>query len=220
MDSAQMARRGVPFVSARPAVLRGFRLDFTYPAFERWLGGAADIVPEPAGSVEGVLYGLADESDLPKMDRWEGVHERAYRRDLVEVVLPGMRDPVPAWAYAVVDKRTPMTPSPGYIGQMVVGARANGLSRGYLGMLEGILGRSRREMRPLLRVLGALDARKGPVAVDEVAASAHISREQALAHLSDLSGWGWAEPTPDGGYRLRPDRWADVPKVTGSALAL
>jgi len=213
-----MARRGVPFVSARPAVLRGFRLDFTYPAFERWLGGAADIVPDPTGSVEGVLYGLADESDLPKMDRWEGVHEGAYRRALVEVALPGVRDPVPTWAYAVVDRRAPMTPSPGYIGQMVAGARVHGLSRGYVAMLEGILRRSRREMRPLLRVLGALDVRKGPVAVDEVATSAHLSREQALARLSDLSGWGWAEPTPDGGYRLRPDRWADVPKVTGSAL--
>lgn len=220
MDPAQMVRRGVPFVSARPAVLRGFRLDFTYPAFDRWLGGAADIVPEPTGTVEGVLYGLADESDLPKMDRFEGVHKGAYRRELVEVWLPGVRDPVPAWAYAVVDKRASMTPSPGYIGQMVAGARANGLSRGYVGMLEVILGRSRREMRPLLRVLGALDARKGPVAVDEVAASARMGREEALARLSDLSSWGWAEPAPDGCYRLRPARWGDVPKVTGSALGL
>jgi len=218
MDSAQMVRRGVPFVSARAAVLRGFRLDFTYPAFERWLGGAADIVPEPTSSVEGVLYGLADESDMPKMDRWEGVHESAYRRTLVEVELPGVRDPVPAWAYAVVEKRAPMAPSPGYIGQMVAGARSHKLSRGYLGMLEGVLGRSRREMRPLLRVLEALAARNGPATVDEVAASARLSRGEALARLSDLSGWGWAEPAPDGGFRLRPDRWADVPKVTGSAL--
>ena len=213
-----MVRRGVPFVSARPAVLRGFRLDFTYPAFQRWLGGAADVVPEPTGAVEGVLYSLADESDLPKMDRWEGVHEGAYGRVLVDVGLPGVRNPVPAWAYTVVDKRPPTTPSPGYIGQMVAGARANGLSRGYVGMLEGILQRSRREMMPLLRVLGALDSHRGPVTVDEAAEAAHLSREQALARLSDLSGWGWAEPTPDGGYRLRPGRWADVPKVMGDAL--
>jgi len=125
---------------------------------------------------------------------------------------------VPAWSYAVVDRRAPMTPSPGYIGQMVAGARAHGLSRGYVAMLEGILERSRREMRPLLLVLGALDARKGAMSVDEVAAAAHLGREEALARLSDLSGRGWAEPTPDGGYRLRPDRWGEVPKVTGSAL--
>ena len=218
MDAAQMARRGVPFVSARAAVLRGHRLDFTYPALERWLGGAADIVPDPDGSVEGVLYGLADESDLPRMDRWEGVHEGAYRRALVDVLLPGVRAPVPAWAYAVVERRAPLTPSPGYIGQMVAGARANGLSRGYVAMLEGILERSRREMRPLLRVLEALAARDGPATVDVVAASAHLPRERALALLSGLCGWGWAEPAPGMCYRLRPERWADVPKVTGSAL--
>jgi len=220
MDRAQMGRRGLPFVSARPAVLRGFRLDFTYPSHERWLGGAADIVPEPTGSVEGVLYGLADESDLPKMDRWEGVHAGAYRRELVGVELPGLRDPVPAWTYTVVDKRAPMTPSPGYIGQMVAGARSIGLSRGYIAMLEGVLKRSRREMAPLVRVLEALAAIDGPLDVDRVAAVARLTHGQALAHLSGLCGWGWAEPAPDGGYRLRPGRWADVAKVTGSALDL
>jgi hypothetical protein len=199
-----MVRRGVPFGSSEAAVLRGFRLDFTYPALERWLGGAADVVPAEGASVEGVLYGLVDESDLLRMDVWEGVHKRAYVRETVEVEVPRTGERQRAWAYTVVDKRPGLAPSPGYIGQMLLGARRAGLSEDYLRVLEGHLARSREAMGPRMRVLEALASEGGACS----------------ALLDDLDEWGWAEADPTGRYSLRPGRRADIPTVTGSRLGV
>jgi hypothetical protein len=215
-----MVRRGVPFGSSEAAVLRGFRLDFTYPALERWLGGAADVVPAEGASVEGVLYGLVDESDLLRMDVWEGVHERAYVRETVEVEVPRTGERQRAWAYTVVDKRPGLAPSPGYIGQMLLGARRAGLSEDYLRVLEGHLAMSREAMGPRMQVLEALASEGRACSVDEVARGSGLPRERALALLDDLDEWGWAEADPTGRYSLRPGRRADIPTVTGSRLGV
>ncbi|NIP34858.1 MAG: hypothetical protein GWN18_07940, partial [Thermoplasmata archaeon] len=130
MDEEQMSFRGLEVLEARGAVLVGYRLAFDFPARSRWLGGAADIVNDPEGRVEGVLYHLA--TDISTMDEWEG----GYRRIEVEVQVPPSLEPLGAWTYVVIEKGPPMTPSDVYVGQMLKGAYQFGLSRAYREELE------------------------------------------------------------------------------------
>ena len=57
------------------ARLRGHRLDFTYLSASRWKGGTADIVPDAAATVWGLVYTMGD-GDFAKLDRWEGGYDR------------------------------------------------------------------------------------------------------------------------------------------------
>ncbi len=220
MDGAQMVRRGVPFGSCEAAVLHDHRLEFDFPSPSRWLGGAADVVPSPGDTVEGLLYGLADGRLLEAMDRWEGVPERMYGRRRLEVRSLATGRPVDAWTYTVVEPRPGLVPSPGYIGIILVSARAHGLSPGYVAMLEAVLERSRAELGAQCRVLEALASARGAMGVREVAEEASLPEERAGALLEDLCDWGWAEEAGDGGFSLVDARRGDVPRVTGRALGL
>ncbi len=60
------------------ARLPGHRLDFTHFS-TRWQGGTADIVPEPASVVLGLVYEMGD-GDFAKLDRFEGGYERVSLR--------------------------------------------------------------------------------------------------------------------------------------------
>jgi len=218
MDGAQMVRRGVPFASCEGAVLRDHRLEFDFPSPARWLGGAADVVQSSGDEVEGLLYGLADGRLLDTMDLWEGVPERIYERRRVEVRTLAARRPVAAWTYTVVEPRPGLLPSPGYVGIILSGARAHGLSPGYVAMLEGVLARSRAALGAQCRVLEALASASGTVGERQAAAAASIDEGQAADLLEDLRELGWAEGGPLAGYRLVEARRADVPRVTGREL--
>jgi gamma-glutamylcyclotransferase (GGCT)/AIG2-like uncharacterized protein YtfP len=61
------------------ARLHAHRLDFTYYSGSRWKGGTADIVPDDAAIVWGVVYAMGD-GDFAKLDRWEGGYERVLLR--------------------------------------------------------------------------------------------------------------------------------------------
>ena len=70
--------------NARPvfcARLRAYRLDFTHYSASRWKGGTADIVPDDAGTVWGLVYAMGD-GDFARLDRWEGGYERVALRVL------------------------------------------------------------------------------------------------------------------------------------------
>jgi cation transport regulator ChaC len=101
------------------AVVNGYRLSFTLYSANR-KGGVADLVPDPDGQVEGVLYRLSPEA-LPLLDEREGVGIGRYRRKEVTVIHQG--EPVRAMTYEVVNKeRTELPPSWEYAGLIARGA--------------------------------------------------------------------------------------------------
>lgn len=67
---------------SRPAFrarLPGHRLDFTHYSATRWLGGTADIVPDPDETVWGLVY-VMGEGDFARLDPWEGGYARVALR--------------------------------------------------------------------------------------------------------------------------------------------
>ncbi len=214
LDPDQMVRRGVPFESVVGAVLRDHRLAFDFPAPRRWLGSAADVVPEPGGKVEGALYVLGSEDLLLAMDVWEGVPERAYERRLVTVEPIDGGTPVTSWTYTVVEPNAEDLPSPGYAGIMYTGARRLGLSPTYISTLASVLERARTERGAQLAVLEALALSEGGASAAEVASLAGVDDEQAEDLLEDLCDWGWAVRAREG-FALVEARRVDVRRVVG-----
>jgi gamma-glutamylcyclotransferase (GGCT)/AIG2-like uncharacterized protein YtfP len=96
MDARRMARRGLSVVSARSAYLPDHVLRFNKRASNMPRHAYANVMPEPDSRVEGVLYELADENDIVKMDPFEGAPVR-YRRELVSVYALSGR--VETWTY-------------------------------------------------------------------------------------------------------------------------
>jgi len=119
-------------VQGRRAVLRGFRLAFTAYA-EDWGGGVADIVRDPSGEVEGVVFEV-NPTDLLRLDVFEGLSETLYRRRKVRVELEDGTE-TEAVTYEVIRKRPHVAPSDGYLDAMVSGATEQGLSDGYINWL-------------------------------------------------------------------------------------
>jgi gamma-glutamylcyclotransferase len=188
MDPEQMDHRGLAWDRAEGASLSGHRLVFDFDARGRWLGGAADIVPDPDGTVEGVLYHLV--GDIAQMDPWE----RGYHRVEVEVVGLDKGALLPTWTYVVVSKGQPMTPSEVYVDQMLEGARRFDLSRGYMEMLEGLRARGHEELGEHVRTLRGLAQAGRPLAGEELAHHLGMDTWRTEDLLSDLDDWGWLEP--------------------------
>jgi hypothetical protein len=187
MDAEQMAFRELEVVEAKWAVLEDYRLAFGFPARERWLGGAADVVEEEGAKVEGVLYNLAN--DVSIMDPWEG----GYRRIAVDVMVPSYGRSVIAWTYVVIDKRPPMTPSEVYVDQMLKGARTNGLSDTYISQLEAHREAGRRELGDHVRAVRSMAKADKPLALEELADAIGCTVDAVETILSDLSRWGWVQ---------------------------
>jgi hypothetical protein len=185
MDPDQMAFRDLRVVEAWGAVLEGHRLAFDFPARERWLGGAADVVEQEDSRVEGVLYSLAN--DVATMDPWE----RGYRRVAVEVTVPTEDLRTTAWTYVVIEKGPPMTPSEVYVGQMLKGARAFGLSSSYIDELEVHMEEARRELGDHVATVRAMARAGRPVVLEELAEAIGRPVDRVEAVLSDLGRWGW-----------------------------
>jgi hypothetical protein len=187
MDVDQMAHRQLVVVASRGAVLEGYRLAFDFPARSRWLGGAADIVEDPASRVEGVLHTLAN--DVSVMDPWEG----GYRRVPVEVSVPSTGGVETAWTYVVIDRGPPMGPSEVYLEQMLKGARQFDLSPGYVLELEDLWEQARRELGDHVRAVRALARASKPLALEELAATVELAVDRVEEVLSDLGRWGWVQ---------------------------
>ncbi len=78
MNPARMRERGAHYVSRERLVLEGFSLKFNKISSSSPGAGAANIVPDDSGIVEGVLYKITV-SGLISLDRFEG-YPREYDR--------------------------------------------------------------------------------------------------------------------------------------------
>ncbi|MFS8524125.1 MAG: gamma-glutamylcyclotransferase family protein [Limnochordales bacterium] len=122
MSPEDLARDVSGFEVVGPALVRGFRLGFTrYSRARR--GGVADLVPDMAGVVEGVLYRVPVEQ-LAALDEREGAPDN-YRRDFIAVRTPDGRIYDGVLTYVVADKAPEeIPPHPDYAATIMRGASA------------------------------------------------------------------------------------------------
>jgi len=112
------------WIEARRAELRGYRLTFdTYSA--SWRGGVANIEEDDSSRVYGVAYKITSEQ-LEKLDRFEGVPERAARIR-VEVEVEGVGRVKAVTHVAVNPRSRHVIPSREYLSAMMKGARQHQL---------------------------------------------------------------------------------------------
>ena len=88
MEPGFMLERCPSATSPRPALLEGFRLEFTVYS-DAWKGGAANLELDPDGRVWGIVWDV-DPDDLKRLDTFQG-HPTYYRRDSVVVDCDGER---------------------------------------------------------------------------------------------------------------------------------
>lgn len=124
-----------PFLAGRPARLEGFRLVFRVPS-RFWQGLVADLVPDAAGAVEGVLFDVPDDARDAVL-RKEGVATQLYR----EHVLPVRAvDVVIDASVFTAEPARVVEEGPGaarYVEALVEGARERGLSEAWRTDLAG-----------------------------------------------------------------------------------
>lgn len=96
MNPARVRERGLEVLAISAAALHGVRLGFDKQAREHAGAGHACLSFDAAGIVEGVLYQLASEADLLRMDHFERTPIN-YSRELVTVVTAD--GTVSAWTY-------------------------------------------------------------------------------------------------------------------------
>jgi len=114
-----------PLFGAR---LRGHRLDFTHLS-TRWNGGTADVVPDDAETVWGLVYEMG-EGDFAKLDRWEG----GYRRVTLCVDdVAGKQHEVTSYA---VREKGRFPPHELYLGKILRAAERLGFPREYVERLR------------------------------------------------------------------------------------
>jgi hypothetical protein len=122
---------------ARPARLRDHRLAFDAPS-RMWGGPVASLVRAPGDVVEGLALPMPGEA-RGLVDHKEGAVSGLY--EPFEVTLETDDGPAPALAFRVASsRRLPADgpPSPGYHEVMLRGARASGLSAGWIARLESL----------------------------------------------------------------------------------
>ena len=107
----------------------------------RWLimsRGWATVTPDPASSVEGLLWVITD-TDERSLDRYEGVSEGLYTKEVVEVEqASGGR--VQAMIYVSPDT-TPGPANPGYLERIIASATERKFPAEWIEMLRSWLSR-------------------------------------------------------------------------------
>jgi gamma-glutamylcyclotransferase (GGCT)/AIG2-like uncharacterized protein YtfP len=94
--------------------------------------GYATVVRDPRSTVHGLLYDLAL-TDVPALDRYEGIASGLYRK-VVQPVLRREGGPVQALVY-VGAGASGGQPLPGYMEGVIAAAQAAGLPDSYLAFL-------------------------------------------------------------------------------------
>ena len=133
MNPARMRARGLAYVDLWAARLPGYGLRFNKAAHNQPGVAYANIVPTSNSCVEGVLYGLASEQDLDKMDHFEGTPVR-YSRECLEV--SGEFGAQAAWVYVANPAfvREGLLPQSRYLEHLLAGQAY--LSAAYLTFLR------------------------------------------------------------------------------------
>jgi gamma-glutamylcyclotransferase (GGCT)/AIG2-like uncharacterized protein YtfP len=134
MHPGQMRNRcpGCSFGAA--ARLRDYQLAFSRPWAAWGGGGVADIQPSPGSIVEGVVWEIT-ESDRDTLDKYEEYPTAYTRKDVAVETFDGKT--LAAFAYHARPIGS-YRPGRRYLQQLIDGARAHGLSPGYIASLEAI----------------------------------------------------------------------------------
>lgn len=96
MNVQRMQARGLSYTEVLAGSLPGFRLVFNKRAADAPQRSYANIAYEPGAVVEGVLYRLADDVEILKMDPFEGT-PRFYSREIFPISTAAGY--LPGWVY-------------------------------------------------------------------------------------------------------------------------
>ncbi len=135
MHPGQMRKRcqGCTFIAA--ARLQGHRLAFTR-LWEAWGGGGvADIQAAPGSIVEGVVWEITG-AHRDALDTYEEYPTAYTRKDVFVETFDGRT--LTAFAYVARPTGSNHRPRSPYLRQLIDGARAHGLSPGYVAFLEAV----------------------------------------------------------------------------------
>ena len=110
LDAQQMRARCPGAEPLERARLAGHRLAFSHYS-TRWSGGAADVVPDPAAAVWGLVYAMGPE-DFARLDPFESGYDRVE----LEVEVGGRGVGVTSYA---VRERAQFAPHPLYLEKML-----------------------------------------------------------------------------------------------------
>ena len=122
---------------AQPARLPGWRLAFNVPS-KFWGGLVASLVPDPSGSVEGVLLPVPGTA-LGFVRHKEGVLSGLFAEREAEVELAGgTRRPCRVYLAAPDRVVAEGRPAPRFLETVLRGARERGLSAGWIAALGAI----------------------------------------------------------------------------------
>ena len=95
--------------------------------------GVASIVPDPASSVQGLLWNITKQ-DERSLSRYEGLKTGVYKKTHVEVNLPDGTK-AKAFVFIASDSR-PGHARPGYLEKIISGAESCGLPKSYIDRLK------------------------------------------------------------------------------------
>jgi len=137
MDPKRMQDRDVGYQGRYPAVLKNWRLAFNKAACGKPGVGYANVVPMTSERVEGVLYRLPKESDLSRLDRFEGAPAH-YKRHRIEVEKTDTGEKIKAFTYIAQPERVQegLKPLREYMNHLLAGADC--LSESYLERLRQV----------------------------------------------------------------------------------
>lgn len=132
LGQSQMLKRCPGASILGVAELAGYRLGFTRYS-SGWGGGVADVIPDDAQSVWGLVYTLT-EADLSAVDEYEG-YPQAYDRFQANVeshegAISGV------WVYTVVNKKGFIPPTSSYMGLIKSAAAGLSFPRAYRDFLD------------------------------------------------------------------------------------
>ncbi|MDW8083804.1 MAG: gamma-glutamylcyclotransferase family protein [Candidatus Caldarchaeum sp.] len=138
LDQEGMKKRVGAWKELRPAKLRGFRLVFNVYS-SSWHGGIANIEEDPSSTVYGAAY-LLDESQLEKLDRYEGVPHLYHRR---KVLIDLGDSQIEAYVYVGTNPRQKIMPSTEYLALLIKGLRRLGFGEDVVGMVKSSIEQTR-----------------------------------------------------------------------------
>ena len=123
MGSERMAQFAPDATLVGPARLPGYRLAFNV-ASRAWGGGAANAVPDPRGSMWGVLWDLGDD-DAAALDSFQGDDEITH--GVVEVTVDGPDGSISARTLVVGTDGGFVRPTERYVAMLRANAERQGL---------------------------------------------------------------------------------------------
>jgi cation transport regulator ChaC len=129
-------RRGIRPIESGRGRLAGYRLRFNLEGRPKGRAAPANLCPDPAAEVWGVVYRIR-RRDLLRLDATEGVPGRGYRHICVPVETDDGRV-VEAVAYIANGAPEDGKPSLRYITLLRQGAKAHGLPAHYIRFLEDV----------------------------------------------------------------------------------